>query len=337
MKIQKIYYDKYDINLAQKLKNSQQTYSSRQGIIVYFENEFYKGKGEAAPLDGFSKENINDVIWNLESLISAIELNVDYEFQELLDLITIHCESCPSLHFAIDTALYDLESQKNNCSLAKLINANHRNNIRFCDFYLPNFNLKEIKSNFLKYKIGINSIKEDLILLNQIAKVKPSINFRIDANQAFEVQNFKKLADKLKNLNIEYYEEPISNLSTKNLKLISNYNIALDESISNPKFDKWIKDKLIRYVILKPSIYGGFKKNLELIEKCNSNNIKIIFSSSLETTIGNMSTIHLAATINNPEFHGINIHNFYTKFNIQPIYSKNQKEICIKNIIGLGV
>ena len=50
-----------------------------------------------------------------------------------------------------------------------------------------------------------------------------------------------------------------------------------------------------------------------------------------------MSTIHLAATINNPEFHGINIHNFYTKFNIQPIYSKNQKEICIKNIIGLGV
>ena len=68
MKIQKIYYDKYDINLAQKLKNSQQTYSSRQGIIVYFENEFYKGKGEAAPLDGFSKENINDVFWNLESL-----------------------------------------------------------------------------------------------------------------------------------------------------------------------------------------------------------------------------------------------------------------------------
>ena len=46
MKIQKIYYDKYDINLAQKLKNSQQTYSSRQGIIVYFENEFYKGKGK---------------------------------------------------------------------------------------------------------------------------------------------------------------------------------------------------------------------------------------------------------------------------------------------------
>ena len=43
-----------------------------------------------------------------------------------------------------------------------------------------------------------------------------------------------------------------------------------------------------------------------------------------------MSTIHLAATINNPEFHGINIHNFYTKFNIQPIYSKIKKKYVSK-------
>ena len=74
-------------------------------------------------------------------------------------------------------------------------------------------------------------------------------------------------------------------------------------------------------------------KNLELIEKCNSNNIKIFFHQVLETTIGNMSTIHLAATINNPEFHGINIHNFILSLifslSIQKIKKKYVSKISL--------
>ena len=63
----------------------------------------------------------------------------------------------------------------------------------------------------------------------------------------------------------------------------------------------------------------------------------MILSSALENNIGNMATIHLAASINNQLAHGLNIHNFYDNFIYSPIYKENDSHINIENIIGLGI
>ena len=114
--------------------------------------------------------------------------------------------------------------------------------------------------------------------------------------------------------------------------------IAIDESLYNgDDYKLWIKNNLIDYVILKPSIYGSYKQNLKLLSLCNKYHTQCIISSALEGPIGNMATIHFAAILNSNNTHGINIHNFYNQFLFKPIYNAYENNININNVIGLGI
>ena len=67
------------------------------------------------------------------------------------------------------------------------------------------------------------------------------------------------------------------------------------------------------------------------------NNLRVILSSSLENHIGNMATIHLAATLKNNEEHGLDIYNFYDTVINKSVYQKNTFAINLKSLIGLGI
>ena len=334
MKLQYIKYEKYNINLKTILKNSKTKYINRQGLIIHIKSNQFTGKGEAAPLQGFSKENLQDVIWALESFIKSIEFSLNYNFIEIIELIKIHCQNIPSLHFALDTAIYDIKAQQNKCSISEILNPNYNNEVYFSDIYINNES--KINSNHLKYKLGIRDISEDIEILNTIHRKKPLINFRFDANQIFSVTEFQKIYKKLAHLNVEYFEEPVSMPSINKLSEIQYAALALDESLYNHKVEEWFKKKLIKFAIIKPSIFGGYDQILSFIKKCKKNKVKIIVSSALESTIGNMASIQIAAILNNQLYHGLNIHNFYNQFEIMPKYNENQTVFNLKNTIGLG-
>ena len=124
----------------------------------------------------------------------------------------------------------------------------------------------------------------------------------------------------------------------KKIKNEFDLKIAIDESLyDGSDYKLWIDEDLVNTIILKPSILGGYKKNLGLCQVAQKNNLKIVFSSSLESSVGNMATIHLAATLNNSQEHGLDIYNFYNTFTKNPIYQKNALYINLKSLIGLGI
>ena len=71
MIIKNIEYDKYKIKLKNVFKNHSREYSSREGCIIKMMCQSFVGKGEAAPLEGFSKENFQEMIWGLEAFIEG--------------------------------------------------------------------------------------------------------------------------------------------------------------------------------------------------------------------------------------------------------------------------
>jgi len=338
MKIQDINYKKYKISLKKVFKNNKQEYLTREVLIIKIISQTYAGKGEVAPLDGFSKETFREIILGLQTFIESIYFNADYMFDEILNLAEIHCSKIPTLHFAIDTALYDIESQKKQVSISKILNPKCKNQIKLSSIYLFDNQIKNIKSDYIKYKLGIQDIDQDIKILNLINQYNQSINFRFDANQAYTLAEFQQIYKKLSHLNIEYFEEPIKTPNRQKLQKLQNINVAIDESIyTNDDYGNWIKMGLIKFVIIKPSILGGYNKFCSLVEKCKLYNIKIILSSALENSIGNMATIQLAAALNNRASHGLDIYNFYDKFFHKPIYKKNQSTINLKNVVGLGL
>ena len=342
MKIKNIYYSPYRNSLKQSFYNAKNKYSYKEGLIVELHSSNSMiGYGEASPLIGFSKETIKEINWGIESFIAAIELNYNYSLDELLNLVEIHCHNLSSLHFALDTAIYDLVGKIQKRPICKILNKESAQVIEFSNIYMPNNNTQPNENNIMKYKLGVNTTNQDIEILNTLIENNPSVKFRFDANRCYDKEDFIRIIHQLKKFKIDYFEEPLKKLSKYALIQIKNklsVKIAIDESLyDGTNYVSWIENNLIDTVIIKPSIFGSYKKNFELFEKCKRYNINLILSSALENSIGNMATIHLAASINNKLAHGLNIHNFYNDFMYTPIYKENDSSINISKLIGLGI
>ena len=218
----------------------------------------------------------------------------------------------------MDTALYDIASKKNRMPLSKFLSSTSCNNVKFSSLYSNQSHRKQYGTNTIKYKLGTNSLNQDIEILESISNHNKSIKFRLDANRNYTLGEFVNIYKKLEKFNVDYFEEPIKNLNIEKLKKIKNefnIKIAIDESLyDGSDYKTWLKTDLINSIIIKPNSFGGYKKMFDLCRIGQNNNVKIIFSSSLESSIGNMASIHLAATLEDNQEHGLDIHNFYNTF-----------------------
>ena len=114
MKISQFTVTPYSIPFVKPLQTSEKTYIHREGVWLQLQWEDYTGIGEAAPLEGFSRENIKEVTYALEGFYQAID-GESFDSEDLLALVSIHTEDIPSARFALETAFFDLLS-KNLCT-----------------------------------------------------------------------------------------------------------------------------------------------------------------------------------------------------------------------------
>jgi len=323
---------RYKSKLNPPLKNSQNIYYERSGYIIKLYLDDYCGCGESAPLPHFSKENIKQVEWAIEELKSVLNVNENYSKNELFNLFKIFSENSPSLNFALDVALYDILSQKQNITLSKYLNPNSKTKIK-----LGSTNKFSNPITNIKIKFGLKNIDEEMKNLEQLSRANPNIVFRLDCNRMFDCDNMISLCKKIRPYNIEYIEEPLKNPTIENLKKL-NYKtdipIALDETIIMGNYKDLINNKLIKYAVLKASLLGSMDYIISLIDYFKKNNIKIIISSSLQLQVGNLSNIHIAAILNNNLYHGLNNYEYFE--NVQFPYSKNATHVDISHMVGLG-
>ena len=76
----------------------------------------------------FIKAGLAGILSSISSKLYSFHNNEEYSLEELLIMAEIHCSQTPSVQFAIDTALYDIESQKQACyTLLYLLLSRHLN------------------------------------------------------------------------------------------------------------------------------------------------------------------------------------------------------------------
>ncbi|WP_317168021.1 enolase C-terminal domain-like protein [Blattabacterium cuenoti] len=149
--------------------------------------------------------------------------------------------------------------------------------------------------SFIKMKISADLFDYQYLILKKIKEKYPSIKIRVDANGCFE-DSKKALSclNKLYDLNIVHsMEQPILSGNWKKMSEIcqkSKLPVALDEELEGI-YELKDKKRLLdvihpKYVVLKPSINGGFYGSKEWILEANKRKIKWWISSSLESNIG---------------------------------------------------
>ena len=144
-------------------------------------------------------------------------------------------------------------------------------------------------------KIGAIDFETELELLKSVRKEfsASEIELRVDANGAFAPENALEKLNRLSAFDIHSIEQPIAvNQFEEMVSLCENspIDIALDEELigvfSKEKKQQLLKTIKPQYVILKPSLVGGFQGSKDWINAAKKLHINWWITSALESNVG---------------------------------------------------
>jgi L-alanine-DL-glutamate epimerase-like enolase superfamily enzyme len=141
---------------------------------------------------------------------------------------------------------------------------------------------------------------------------------RVDANGAFTFEQAKKVLEELEALNIHSIEQPIkagSWAEMAELCKLFKVGIALDEELIGVQASK-AKEELLdainpQYLILKPTLLGGFAHCQEWINFAQKRGIGYWFTSALESNIGLNSICQIASQLHVEGYQGLGTGSLY--------------------------
>ncbi len=173
----------------------------------------------------------------------------------------------------------------------------------------------------IKMKIGAIDFETEYGLLEGIRGKygAAEIELRVDANGAFTPEDAIHKLERLSKLDIHSIEQPIKQGQFDKMKLLCKETplpIALDEELIGI-FSITEKESLLRrirpqYIILKPSLVGGFKGSLEWIELAEKHGISWWVTSALESNVGLSAIAQWTYTLKNKLPQGLGTGSLYT-------------------------
>lgn len=268
-------------------------------------NPKVQGLGECGPLPGLSlddtpglEENIQQALQKIQSFSAPDDVNDLFEITN-----KIVRKEFPSLRFGMETALLDMYRGGKRILFPNKFSKGMETIPINGLIWMGNsdFMWQQVKEKLqagyrcLKIKIGALDFEKECELLRYIRKEFPSgnIELRVDANGAFSAGEALHKLNILADFDIHSIEQPIMPGQREELRKLcqeSPVPIALDEELIGI-FDQQQKAELLSYVkpayiILKPTLLGGFEEIAEWIEDAEKLNIGWWVTSALESNIG---------------------------------------------------
>jgi|TARA_B110000977_G_scaffold43836_1_gene59500 o-succinylbenzoate synthase len=325
-------YKKYILNFKNPSGTSRGVLRTKETWFLILEYQGKIGIGETGLFRGLS---IDDVP-NYEEKISWVCKNIHIGLEKLLaKFITF-----PSIQFGIEQAFLSLES-KNKFELfpSEFTKGNTcipiNGLVWMGDQQFMKTQIQEkLKSGFscIKMKIGAIDFDAEVALLKTIRSEFSSneIELRVDANGAFKPENALEKLEILSEMELHSIEQPIQQGQLEEMALLCEKTplaIALDEELIGV-FSRKEKRKLIetikpQFIILKPSLVGGFSGSKEWMEIAESENIQWWITSALESNIGLNAIAQFTHTLKNELPQGLGTGSLFSNNFESPLEVKN--------------
>jgi len=263
------------------------------------------GVGECAPLPGLSMDYSPDFYIRLQKEVQSLNDKLESNDLNFLEsgIYEDKSKQLPSLKFALETAILDWEQGGVKCIFSNSFSAGQTsipiNGLVWMGdkSFMQEQIRKKLQEGYtcLKLKIGGLDFATELDILKSIRQVAAAsdLTIRLDANGAFAAEEALVKLNKLAAFQIHSIEQPIRQGQWSAMQQIcqdSPLPIALDEELIGV-IEKDNQEELLSYIkphfiILKPTLLGGFKACSEWIAKAENNNIGWWVTSALESNIG---------------------------------------------------
>ncbi|WP_224490312.1 o-succinylbenzoate synthase [Robertkochia flava] len=318
-------YLRYVLNFKRPSGTSRGVLTTKETWFLILEEGGKTGIGECGILRTLSVDDRPDYEEKLYWLCNNLHRDPEEIYRELTEF--------PSIQFGWEQALLSLRSNdpfllfpsdftKGTSSIA--ING-------LIWMGNPDFMQEQIEEKLnqgfdcIKMKIGAIDFDSEIALLRTLRKrySRDVIQLRVDANGAFSNQEALQKLEVLSSLDLHSIEQPIKAGQPEAMADLCRYTplpIALDEELIGV-FSASERGELLnhirpQYIILKPSLVGGFKACDEWIDLAGEVNAGWWITSALESNIGLNAIAQYTYTLHNPMPQGLGTGSLFTN-NIQ--------------------
>lgn len=288
-------YKQYILNFKQASGTSRGVLKTKETWFLILNSEGKQGIGECGVFRGLSVDDRPDYEDKLKWLCQNIHLDLDFLLNELIEF--------PSIQFGLEMAMKSLSS-KHPFELFPSKFTESTDTIPIngliwmgSEAFMKQQITDKIAAGFscIKMKIGAIDFQTEINLLKSIRKefTSKDIELRVDANGAFLPSEALEKLKILSDLDLHSIEQPIKQGQIQEMTQLCKETplpIALDEELIGV-FTVTNKQTLLQtikpqYIILKPSLVGGFNGSDSWIEIAEKNNIGWWITSALESNVG---------------------------------------------------
>lgn len=314
-------YKKYILHFKRPSGTSRGILTEKETWFLILEEKGKIGIGECGILRTLSIDDRPDYEEKLQWVCANIHLGKEALWEALIEF--------PSIQFGVEMAFLSLASKtpfelfpseftlgKKNMEINGLV---WMGSTAFMKEQIE----EKLAQGFrcIKLKIGAIDFDKEMELLHFIRQNfdAQTIEIRVDANGAFALDEALIKLNQLTEFELHSIEQPIAKGNTDNMTELCKMTplpIALDEELIGV-FGIENKEALLtkikpQYIILKPSLVGGFKGTLEWISIAKKLNIKWWITSALESNIGLNAITQFTYTLQNQLPQGLGTGGLYT-------------------------
>ncbi|AXT19880.1 o-succinylbenzoate synthase [Flavobacteriaceae bacterium AU392] len=300
-------YYKYILDFKQASGTSRGVMTHKETWFIILKTDTKQGVGECSILRGLSIDDCPSFETKLKWTCDNIHLGLETLLQELIEF--------PAIQFGLEMAFLSLQSI-NKFELFPSKFTKEKASIPINGLIWmggKHFMKQQIKDKLnqgfscIKMKIGAIDFKTELELLKSIRDEfsVSDIELRVDANGAFSAENALEKLKILSQFDLHSIEQPIKPKQYESMAQLCEQSplpIALDEELigvlSLKNKEELLKTINPQYIILKPSLVGGYKGSNEWIKLSENQNIGWWVTSALESNIGLNAIAQWTYTLN---------------------------------------
>ncbi len=322
-------YHKHILEFKRPSGTSRGVLKTKETWFLIIEDEEKKGIGECGILRSLSIDDVPEYEETLQWVCANISLGKEALYDQL--------KSFPSIQFGVEQAFLSLMSENPYILFPSAFTQGRApipiNGLVWMGEkqYMKTqiSDLLERGFDCIKLKIGAIDFQDELDLLCYMrSQFSPElVEIRVDANGAFLPAEALEKLKRLSEYDLHSIEQPIKQGQYEvmsELCRLTPLDIALDEELIGV-FDLDLKKQLLtqiqpQYIILKPSLIGGFKGSQEWVDLAESNKIGWWITSALESNIGLNAISQFTYTLTNPFPQGLGTGSLYTNNFQSPLF-----------------
>ena len=314
MKLSKIEVFSLNIPFKGSFRNAHGVKSGQNSIVLrILTDEGVTGLGNVDPDPGYSEESFSETLTTIEekfspNLLGIDPLNIVAAIKRMDELVQGHLDA----KAAIEMALFDLKGKALGVPVCSLLGGKLREEIHlngWIGMLPPDEAAREavawLERGFRSAKIKIGSgVREDQDRVQAVRGVVGNrMALRVDANEAYSVDDAIRLGQGLSRLDLTLFEQPVSRHDLDGMARVRKaveIPVMADEAVLGPEsLIAIIKKEAADIIKVKVMKQGGIYRTAHMIQMAEAAGLKCVIGHGFGLTINTLAELHVAASCEN--------------------------------------